>query len=70
MNYLCVFIGAALLAFVASVATAIAFLCRPPVCPACKSLKVDEFPCHCLCRICGERWEEPRRFGSHGDSHQ
>jgi hypothetical protein len=65
MNYLCAIIGAALLGVVAMAATTIVFLCRPPKCPACKSPEVDEHPCHCICRTCGERWNEPR-FGAHG----
>ena len=66
MNWVCLTLGAIFLALIAATATAIAILCRPPQCPLCKSPDVDEFPCHCICRICGSRWEEPKRFGSHG----
>jgi len=68
MNYLCAIIGAALLACIAIAATAIALLCRPPACPVCKSREVDEHPWHCICRTCGQHWEEPKRFGNHGGS--
>jgi hypothetical protein len=66
MSYLYVIIGALVLAFIGSIATVIAFVCRPPICPACKSKHIDEYPAHCVCRLCGKQWEEPRRFGSHG----
>jgi len=68
MNYLCVIIGAALLALIATLATTIVLLCRPPKCPACKSPNVDEYPWHCICRTCGKQWEEPKRFGTYGGS--
>jgi hypothetical protein len=68
MNYLCVIIGAALLASIAAAATAMVVLCRPPVCPVCKNREIDEHPSHCICRFCGSRWEEPKRFGTYGGS--
>jgi len=41
---------------------------RLPHCPECGSHNIDEYPSHGICRLCGKRWEEPRRFGSHGGS--
>ena len=68
MSYLYIIIGALVLTVIGSIATAMALLCRPPICPGCKSPHVDEFPCHYICRLCGQRWEEPRRFGTYGGS--
>ena len=68
MNYACLIFGAIVLALIAAIATTVAMLCQSPQCPGCESRDIEEYPAHCICRICGERWEEPKRFGRHGGS--
>ena len=68
MNSVCWILGGLLVALVVASGAAVVMLCRPARCPGCESLHIDEYPAHCVCRVCGERWEEPKRFGSHGGS--
>jgi hypothetical protein len=60
--------GAALLAAIGAVATALALGAQRPCCPSCQSPEVDEYPAHGICRECGKRFEWVKRFGSCGGS--
>jgi hypothetical protein len=70
MTYLCVIFVAVVLAAIGILVTILATCGRRPQCPTCGSAQIDEYPLErwCVCRSCGNRFDEMKRFGSHGGS--
>ena len=68
MTYICVILGAVVLAVIGILVTILATCGRRLQCPGCGSTQIDEYPLErwCVCRSCGKRYDEMKRFGNGG----